>query len=113
MEIINITPHPILIMDKDNKVIYKIESKWNYRVASSNVYKEDIEGIPVYKSHNLCPPLPIKKEGVIYIASLYVCQVYMDRDDLYIPYQLIKAPNSSRTIWCRALATNPCFNNNK
>ena len=92
MNVINLTPHAInLIDEKGNKKEYRPSGK----VARVNMYDvqvDIIDGFPVHRgSPKEIVDLPDEKEDTFYIVSLAVLQHCKDRHDLI-------APDTSRAV---------------
>lgn len=108
--ILNLTPHPVSILDAKGKVIRTFPPSGQ---VARLVEKEEplaplsIEGveIPLYrKDFGKVENLPNAEEGTLYIVSLPVAQALPERTDLLIPHQLVR-DNEGRVVGARALAT--------
>lgn len=116
MKIINLTPHAINIFDGD-KMVNKVEPSGLIARVKENKKQFDIIEIESLKiplnekefgdisveKDGKSFPFPKKEEGVIYIVSALVAQALPDRDDIFIPDDVVR-DDSGRIIGCRALA---------
>lgn len=106
MELINLTPHPFVLVDENNNTILELPPCDNPPRASEEREQIDIinDNIPV---NTLVlgdvKNLPEPEENVSYIISRIVAEACPDRIDLYIPDETVR-DEEGRIIGCRALA---------
>ena len=111
MKIINLTQHPITVILEDGTNIYETEGTLRLSTDIANV-KELQDGTPIteMKFGKLIMEPPII-EGTIYIVSSIVCNANRNRDDFYIPTQLVRTEDGKRVLGCRSLSRNPFSTN--
>lgn len=88
MNIINLTPHAVVLLDAAGTVTRRIEpAPHTARVSSTVRTVGSVDGIPVTEtSFGEVEGLPVPQEGTIYIVSLLVMQqVAHLRGDVYRP----------------------------
>lgn len=87
MNIVNLTPHSVTIVDDAGKIIRVIEpTKPAARVSSTVSVVGDVDGIPVtVATFGAVEGLPEPQEDTIYIVSLLVQQACPSRNDLLRP----------------------------
>jgi hypothetical protein len=71
VRIVNLTPHPVTIIDEDNRVVMEFASAGAARAVSSRVPQPPVAGIPTARidlSH--LENLPRPTSGVLLIVSL-------------------------------------------
>ncbi|AVF26395.1 hypothetical protein [Paenibacillus larvae] len=103
VEVVNLTPHELTILDENNNVIHRIPSSGFARAHQTREHIGDINGIPAYKtSFGEVEGLPAPQEDVIYVVSALTAQAAPHRDDLYIPDNQVRDAEG-RIIGCRAL----------
>lgn len=111
VECINLTPHPIVLLDKDDQEVLTIPTTDVTRVSSqtATVGYFRINGVLVPRSHTQygeVEGLPDPTPGVIYIVSGMVvsalAQQGIHRDDLLVPGMQIR-DDQGRVIGCRSL----------
>lgn len=111
VECINLTPHPIVLLDKDDQEVLTIPTTDVTRVSSQTVTVGyfRINGVLVPRSHTQygeVEGLPDPTPGVIYIVSGMVVSVLaqqgIHRDDLLVPGMQIR-DDQGRVIGCRSL----------
>ena len=104
MEIINMTPHSVNILDEENKEITTIPASGKLIRLKSKVVKDgEIKGIPISKTIFGDPEgLPESKAGTYYIVSQLVKSACCDRPDLLVPAEVVRNLNGN-IIGCRSL----------
>ena len=111
VECINLTPHPIVLLDKDDQEVLTIPTTDVTRVSSQTVTVGyfRINEVLVPRSHTQygeVEGLPDPTPGVIYIVSGMVvsalAQQGIHRDDLLVPGMQIR-DDQGRVIGCRSL----------
>ena len=85
MELINLTPHEVVVEYRDGTRKTFPPSGQIARVEMEDEYLFDIEGIPLHKGNvKEVTGIPEKQEGIMYIVSLFVLQ-HVERADLIAP----------------------------
>lgn len=113
MKLVNLTPHPVQIWDVDKNVIVIpaelmparcIEKVYDRKLIKADFNYSDGNDVQVVKlSYTDVSYLPDPEDNVMYIVSVLVAQARPDRDDLLVPYDLVRNDNGS-IMGCRALA---------
>ncbi len=88
--IINMTPHDVVIVNKDGHVLRTYPSAGQIRLSSKTVIVADIDGIPLSRTEYGSTELPEYRDGTYYIVSQLVKSAYPDRKDLLIPAELVR-----------------------
>ncbi|MCK9576450.1 MAG: hypothetical protein M0R51_11055 [Clostridia bacterium] len=103
--IINLTPHDIILCDENGTVIQSIPSTGKIaRAQEIRTQIDEINGIPVYKiEYGNTIDLPEPQDNTIYIVSSLTAQAAKDRTDLYIPADSVRDAHG-KIIGCRGLA---------
>lgn len=106
MNFINMTPHPINILDEDNQVIVSLpKGETIPRLSQSTEIVDEVNGVSITEtSFGKTQDLP-EPNGDLYVVSRLVLAANPDRDDLVVPNQLVRDDNGS-IIGCRSLARN-------
>ena len=106
-KIINLTPHPVVILGDNGQTIATIPVSG--LIARCNVKTEtvgDLNGIPVtetvFESTGL---LPEQMDGVFYVVSRITLLNYRDRKDLVTPNEVIR-DRDGIIVGCKSLARN-------
>lgn len=104
-KMINLTPHAINFLDKNNNLVACIPSSGIARAAQKRVPIGTVNGITVNKTeYGAVEGLPDPEYGTIYIVSVLTTQAAPpDRNDLYIVDDTVR-DDQGRIIGCRALA---------
>ena len=101
--IINMTPHPVMILDEENKEIARFESAGQIRLSSRTTQEESVYGIPTSRTVFGHPEgLPEYKERTFYIVSQWVRSALPDRTDLLVPAEVVRDP-AGVIIGCHSL----------
>ncbi len=105
--LINLTPHPVNILDNQNNVLLSIPSSGELRLPEQAVPAGEIEvdgvKIPVVlKSLSPAASLPPQEGGTFYIVSLAAAQAAR-RPDFLVPDQLVRDEKGT-VIGCRRFA---------
>jgi hypothetical protein len=108
MEIINLTPHKINIVDNDGKLIKVFESEGVARAAQKNVEIGTLEGIPIIETYFGEPvDLPEYDQGTYYIVSAITAKAaYLsgrNTRDLLLTGKTVRN-SDGQIIGCQALA---------
>ncbi len=87
MEIINATPHPVDIVDSEQKIIRSFPPSGILpRLVENSSDLDPLDGIPITsKSFGEIQNLPEEREEVYYIVSALVFNAAPDRHDLLVP----------------------------
>jgi len=112
MELINLTPHTVTVVDGDNNVIVAIPSSGVARASQQDVPAGSIEfdsaSIPVVRTEFGGVELPEPTEGVVYIVSMITAQaakaVGRSVEDLLFPSGIPIRDANGQIIGVRALA---------
>lgn len=90
MEIVNLTPHPLVIQKKDGEKV-TIAPSGLARVAASYVEDSEVFGISVgHTQYGAVEGLPEEKEGTLYVVSSLVRCALPSRHDLVSPTNMIR-----------------------
>ncbi len=105
MNIINLTPHEVVVVNSDREVIRRFPASGSLaRVTTSTEVVGDIDDIPITKtSFSEVYGLPEAEEGTVYIVSLAVAQRATGRTDLFVPNGSVR-DEQGRIIGCTSLA---------
>lgn len=107
VKIVNLTPHTINLMIGEGSISIEpsgIIARCKVSTEQVGTIKVDGKEIPVNKKvYGEVEGLPEKQEGTIYIVSSLVAQAVKDRDDVFIPDELVR-DEEGRVIGARALA---------
>lgn len=107
VKIINLTPHTINLMIGEGSISIEpsgIIARCKVSTEQVGTIKVDGKEIPVNKKvYGEVEGLPKQQEGTIYIVSSLVAQAVKDRDDVFIPDELVR-DEEGRVIGARALA---------
>jgi len=100
----NFTPHPINILDTDNKEIATIAPEGvSIRLESSTKNQGRHNGIPLTKTVFGKPTgLPELKPGTLLVVSQLVKSALPGRSDLVVPAEVAR-DEKGRIIGCRSL----------
>jgi len=100
--IINKTPHPINLLDGDNKVLRTWESEGQVRLSMKTQLIGTIDGVPITRTKFGKPSgLPEQQIGTFYIVSQMIKSA-LGRDDLLVPDE-VQRDSSGRILGCRSL----------
>ncbi|MCY9532959.1 hypothetical protein M5X04_26985 [Paenibacillus alvei] len=104
INIVNLTPHTINIMsDGSDGEITSIPSSGEARATTTREHYGTINGIQIYRtSFGAVQGLPKPQKDTIYIVSSITAQAVPDRDDVFIPDDIVR-DEQGRVIGCRAL----------
>ena len=108
MTIINLTPHPINIIDEEGNIIKVFESAGVARAAQEDVEIGTLEGIPIIESTFGKPfGLPEPSWGVYYIVSALTAKAASlsgrTTEDLLLTGKTVRN-DEGQIIGCQALA---------
>jgi len=104
VEVVNLTPHPVVIYLPDNTQIEIKPEGLVPRVDATDVEVRRIGGVPILeKEFGEVKDLPEPCEGVIFIVSSLVAQACRQRRDLVVPAHPVR-DGEGRIIGCRGLA---------
>ena len=103
-KMINLTPHAINFLDKNNNLAACIPSSGIARATQKRVPIGTINGITVNKTeYGAVEGLPEPEYGTIYIVSVLTAQAAPYRSDLYCVDDTLRS-DQGQIIDCRALA---------
>ena len=103
-KMINLTPHAINFLDKNNNLAACIPSSGIARATQKRVPIGTINGITVNKTeYGAVEGHPEPEYGTIYIVSVLTAQAAPYRSDLYIVDDTVRN-DQGQIIGCRALA---------
>ena len=100
----NFTPHPINILDADNKEIMVITPEGvSIRLKSTTERWRSYNGVPLTKTIFGKPEgLPDREENVLLVVSQLVKSALPDRADLVVPAEVVRDAKG-QIIGCRSL----------
>ena len=103
-KIINMTPHPVNILDEENNEIATIPASGKLIRLKSNIVRDgEIGEIPISKTVFGDPEgLPERNTGIYYIVSQLVKSACSGRDDLLVPAEVVRNEDGN-IIGCRSL----------
>ena len=104
MNIINLTPHAINIVDNKNQIIKIIEpSKKVARLKTSTIITGYLDEIPITQTvFGEIENLPYPQKDTVYVVSSLIAQAAVGRHDIFIPNESVR-DNKGRIIGCRSL----------
>lgn len=104
MEFVNLTPHPIRLINEDNSVILEIPPSGRIaRVSQSLDLEREVDGVPLYsETFGEIENLPDPEPDTIYIVSSIVSSA-AKRADVYHPADFSRDENG-RIIGARGLS---------
>lgn len=103
-EIINMTPHPINLVDEDG-TIYKTFPKGErvIRLASFTELVEVVDGVRFTKTvFGEAEGLPFYSRNILYIVSQLVKSAFPNRTDLLVPSEIYRTPEGI-IVGCKSL----------
>lgn len=99
----NFTPHPIHILDLENRIVEEFAPAGLVRLKATTEPDEPISGIPTSRTVFGEPEgLPAKEERVWLIVSQLVKTALPDRDDLLVPAE-VQRDDKGNIIGCWSL----------
>lgn len=103
-KIVNMTPHPVNILDEENNEIATIPASGKLIRLKSAVIRDGQMGkIPISKTVFGDPEgLPERNTGIYYIVSQLVKSACSSRDDLLVPAEVVR-DTAGNIIGCRSL----------
>ncbi|MBN1076008.1 hypothetical protein DVV91_16935 [Clostridium botulinum] len=104
VNVINLTPHTVNIIQEDMVELMVYESEGNARVSTESVCIGCLNGYtPIFKTkYGKVTGLPKEQEGTYYIVSMLVKQACQSRSDLLSPSQPCR-DEQGRIIGCLGL----------
>lgn len=104
MQIINTTPHPVNIVDKNGNIINTFpKGDFNIRLSVNTVDSGTINGVPISKTVFGDPiGLPDFVDGTFFIVSQLVKSAIPNRLDLLVPAQVVR-DDKGNIIGCQSL----------
>jgi hypothetical protein len=72
INLINLTPHPVNIFNKENQLVETLKSQGSLRLNEISTPTKELNSIPVDERYLFCDEenLPIVKSNTIYVVSL-------------------------------------------
>lgn len=106
MDIVNMTPHPINLLDEDNNPIQTIAPSGDtIRLSQEEQVVDSIDGVDVlYITFSASDSLPEPIEGTYFIVSALVANAYPERIDFLMVAGTVRDENG-RIAGCTAWAT--------
>ena len=102
-KIVNMTPHPIMIVTQAGQLVKRVETAGQIRLASQTVAGKPIDGVPTTTTIFGEPVgLPASAPGTYYIVSQLVKSALPNRTDLLVPAEVVR-DSSGNIIGCRSL----------
>lgn len=104
MNVVNLTPHAICILDADGSRLAEFKPDGTVaRVSQTREMVGSLNGIPVYRSKfGAVVGLPAPVSGTAFLVSALVRVACPDRNDIYSPGELVRDA-SGQPIGCRGL----------
>jgi len=103
-KLVNLTPHPLIFMDKDRNVLFEIPSSGIARASQKETLTGELNGLPVYKmEYGKVENLPAPKEDTIYVVSLLTAQACPERQDVFVVAHPVR-DEKGRIIGAQGLA---------
>lgn len=101
--IMNLTPHPIVVVDEDNNVIRTYKSEGVIRLKATTVDAGlSVDGINVTKTEFGSPEgLPEFQAGTYIIVSQMVKSAIPNRGDLVVPAEVVR-DGTGNIVGCRS-----------
>lgn len=105
VEVVNLTPHAINILDSDNFIVKTFESSGIARCTCSRNQIGNVNGIAINSNYyGEVTGLPEPKDGTMYIVSALVAQaVKYVRSDVLVTDDAVRN-DDGQIIGCRAFA---------
>lgn len=102
--IINLTPHPVNIVDDSGEIVHTYQKSETMIRLSQTVQKSDpIDGVPTTITNFGDPEgLQQYKEGTFYIVSQLVKSALPERMDLLVPAEVVR-DDQGNIIGCKSL----------
>lgn len=106
-QIVNCTPHPIILLSEDEKVILSLpKGEIVPRLSSSTQKVGTIAGVTITRTtFGDVEDLPQAREGTFYIVSRMILSACPQRTDLLVPNELVR-DQTGHIIGCKSLANN-------
>ena len=105
MNYINMTPHPVRVLNDNHELVLELPpSGQTARVSEDShfLWENQSDSIPVYVTTMLYSTCPDPEKGVYYVVSKLVALSLPERSDLLVPHGLVRDDNG-RIIGCRGL----------
>lgn len=101
-DIKNLTPHSIVVILSDDIRYVITPSDTVARCTATTETIGEVNGIPLTKtSYGEVYGLPSPRDNTIYIVSSVVAQALPNRDDLFIPNEIVRDANG-KVIGCKS-----------
>ncbi|MFP4017957.1 MAG: hypothetical protein ACLFUH_01800 [Bacteroidales bacterium] len=105
-QIINKTPHPVVILDDENNVIQIFESQGTIRLSSRTERIDQFGNIPISKTEygepEGLPDIVPETLYTYYIVSQLVKNALPNRPDLLVPAEVVR-DEKGNIIGCKSL----------
>lgn len=95
MEIRNMTPHEIVVLDDSGLVKATFLSEGTIRLSEKKSFSKMVEGICVFLKSYGNAELPPMRTNTMYIVSFAVANCFPMRRDFLVPDQIVRNPNGS------------------
>lgn len=106
-KLINLTPHPIVLMDTNGQVVETIESTGFARAKQENTSIGSVNGFPLSQVRFGEPEgMPAPQDGVLFVVSQITANALKDQgrtEDILIVDQAVR-DDQGRIIGCRGFA---------
>jgi hypothetical protein len=91
MELVNLTPHRLNLLDEDGEEVLVVEPSGDVaRVQTERVQVGSVQGVPLYETQQGdVENLPAPQEDVLYVVSGFVRSA-VERDDVVSPGALVR-----------------------
>jgi hypothetical protein len=103
MKVINLTPHPIHVVNAEGTVLKTYQSEGVVRLKATTVHAGfTIDGVPVTQTEFGTPEgLPLFEEGTFLIVSQLIKSALPGRKDLVVPAEVVRDANGN-ILGCRS-----------
>lgn len=109
MKIINLTPHPITLVNSDGSII----KSWAKSETPARC-NQTTEGVKTLKGGIIITrtefgevyDLPKQRDGVLYIVSRLVLAACPNRTDLLVPNELYRCKKTGNILGCQSFSIN-------
>ena len=108
IEIKNLTPHSIDVLNGRDEVVFTLSGSNNPPRVQENIYGQEeflINGgqsLNIFIAHNdSVDKLPQKQEGVYYIVGRIIAEQFKERDDLLVPHEFVRNEDGD-ILGCRS-----------
>ena len=107
MKIINLTPHPLNLVDESGEIFMTLpKGEVIPRLSHSTEKVGEVEGIPITRtSFGKVQDLPEPEEGKFFVVSRLVMAACPNRNDLLVPNELVR-DEEGHMVGCKSFANN-------